>query len=105
KAFQYTAFGGKLIYVGLMRDYITFYDPDFHSKELSLLASRNATFEDFEYVKQLIATKRIKINGYITQYIPFRKTIDTFHQLLESNEHVIKAMIVVNGDSGSLDHV
>ena len=33
-SFNYVSHGGKLVYVGLVKDTISFFDPDFHSKEL-----------------------------------------------------------------------
>lgn len=37
-AFQYVAHGGSLLYVGLVNDHIHFSDPDFHKKEITLMA-------------------------------------------------------------------
>src|SRR6266536_663237 len=45
RAFDLVPAGGRLIFVGLVRDTITFDDPEFHRRELTLLASRNATAE------------------------------------------------------------
>ncbi|HEY1216081.1 MAG TPA: zinc-binding alcohol dehydrogenase family protein, partial [Bryobacteraceae bacterium] len=50
-AFGLVAHGGKLVYVGLVKADITFHDPEFHKRELTLMGSRNATLEDFEHVK------------------------------------------------------
>jgi len=48
QAFAYVAHGGKLIFVGLFKGDITFNDPTFHSREMTLFASRNATASDFD---------------------------------------------------------
>ncbi|UOQ86470.1 zinc-binding alcohol dehydrogenase family protein [Gracilibacillus salinarum] len=93
KAFHFTAHGGELIYVGLVKDQITFFDPDFHEKELSLLASRNATRSDFEYVKRCIQSGQINIDNYITHRTAFADTVKTFSEWLDSEANVIKAMI------------
>lgn len=77
QAFDYAAHGGKLIYVGLVKDHITFFDPDFHSKELTLFASRNALKEDFEYVIQCMEQGKIK-DGYITNRISFDEVVEFF---------------------------
>lgn len=69
-SFDYVSHGGKLVYVGLVKDTISFFDPDFHSKELSLLGSRNATREDFQYVIDCMAKGQIKDN-YVTNHISF----------------------------------
>ncbi len=72
QAFTYVSHGGKLVYVGLVKDTISFSDPDFHSKELTLLGSRNATTEDFNHVIDCMAKGMIK-EGYITNRIAFEE--------------------------------
>ena len=42
KAFEYCAHGARLTFIGLVLDRISFDDPSFHRKELTLLASRNS---------------------------------------------------------------
>lgn len=42
-AFGLVAHGGSLVYVGLVKSDITFNDLDFHSLEMTLMGSRNAT--------------------------------------------------------------
>ncbi|UOQ46972.1 zinc-binding alcohol dehydrogenase family protein [Gracilibacillus caseinilyticus] len=93
EAFQYTAHGGELVYVGLVKDHITFFDPDFHAKELSLLASRNATRDDFDYVKRFIQMNKINIGNYITHRTAFKYTVNTFNEWLDPETNVIKAII------------
>jgi 2-desacetyl-2-hydroxyethyl bacteriochlorophyllide A dehydrogenase len=92
-AFQYLANGGKLIYVGLVKSDITFSDPLFHSKELDLLASRNATKEDFDFVIQSIKDGYIDANNFITHRSHFDNLIDEFEKWLDPNSLVIKAMV------------
>ena len=47
-SFSLPAHGGRLVFVGLFQGDVTFHDPDFHRRELTLLASRNATAADFD---------------------------------------------------------
>ncbi len=47
-AFSLVAPGGRLVFAGLVQADITFHDPELHRRELTLLASRNATAADFE---------------------------------------------------------
>ena len=49
-AFDYAAHSGRIVYVGLVKGDISFSDPYFHSHELTLLATRNATAADFAWV-------------------------------------------------------
>lgn len=79
QAFNYVGNGGKLVYVGLVKDTITFSDPDFHAKELTLLGSRNATKEDFEYVIKSLSNGSVK-SSYVTNKITFDQLISYFEK-------------------------
>lgn len=92
-SFHYPANGGKLIYVGLVKSGITFSDPDFHSKELTLMASRNATREDFDYVIKAIHSDEVDVNAYITHRSRFEEVIENFEEWLKPEAGVIKAMV------------
>jgi 2-desacetyl-2-hydroxyethyl bacteriochlorophyllide A dehydrogenase len=48
--FDYVAHGGTYVLLSVVKDTISFSDPEFHKREMSLVGSRNATREDFEYV-------------------------------------------------------
>lgn len=50
RGFQFIAHGGKYVLVSIVRDSITFSDPEFHKREATLLGGRNATIEDFRIV-------------------------------------------------------
>lgn len=93
QAFNYVAHGGKLIYVGLVKNDITFSDPDFHSKELTLMGSRNATKEDFHYVIKKLETGGIAAEGYITHRCSFDQFIDHFEAWLSPDSKIIKGVI------------
>ena len=41
-SFDYVGHGGRYVLVSVVKDPITFRDPDFHRKEMTLLGSRNA---------------------------------------------------------------
>lgn len=60
QAFNYVNHGGKIVYVGLVKDTIEFVDPDFHAKEITLMGSRNATLKDFDFVIEQIRQGKIK---------------------------------------------
>ena len=47
KGFDFVAHGGRYVLVSVVKEPITFTDPDFHRKEMTLFGSRNATTEDF----------------------------------------------------------
>jgi 2-desacetyl-2-hydroxyethyl bacteriochlorophyllide A dehydrogenase len=92
-AFQYTAHGGKLVFVGLVKQELTFNDPEFHKREMTLLSSRNATRVDFEKVMQAMADGHIDTDSYITHRCPFDAMIGEFDSWLKPETGVIKAMV------------
>ena len=47
RSFDYVAHSARLVRVIMVKEPITFIDPDFHRKEMTLFGSRNATSEDF----------------------------------------------------------
>jgi 2-desacetyl-2-hydroxyethyl bacteriochlorophyllide A dehydrogenase len=65
-SFEHAAHGGRYVMVGVVKDQITFSDPDFHRKELTLLASRNATSKDFDRVISSILAGYIPVERLIT---------------------------------------
>lgn len=66
EGFDHTTHGGRYVLVSVVKDSITFSDPDFHRKELSLLGSRNATAEDFARVVTAIGDGSAPVDLFIT---------------------------------------
>lgn len=94
-SFNYAAFGGKVVFVSLIRDNLSFFYPDFHQKELTLLSSRNATQIDFEIVLQALRNGDVDTNSYVSHKIPFKQVVDQFETLLKPDTGIIKAMIEI----------
>ncbi|MFB9275034.1 zinc-binding alcohol dehydrogenase family protein [Cohnella cellulosilytica] len=92
-AFALTAHGGTLVYVGLVKTDIAFHDPLFHSRELTLMGSRNATKEDFERVYSAVKSGAIDVGRYVTHRASFADMIDSFGSWLNPATGVIKAMV------------
>lgn len=93
KAFEYVAHGGRLVFVGLFIGDVTFHDPEFHRREMTLLASRNSTSADFRRIITLIETARIDTGPWITHRATSNKLIELFPGWLEPDAGVIKAMV------------
>ncbi|SMG22380.1 zinc-binding alcohol dehydrogenase family protein [Paenibacillus aquistagni] len=93
RAFDLVAHGGTLVFVGLVKTNLSFSDPDFHSKELTLMGSRNATREDFEYVKEAMLNGQIDIDSYITHRSSFHDMIQHIDHWLLPESKVIKAIV------------
>lgn len=93
KSFEYCAHGGKLVFVGLFQGNVTFHDPSFHRKELTLLASRNATSQTFRTIISAIENGRMDTTPWITHRVLFDSLPDVFPSLLKPESGVIKAII------------
>lgn len=93
KAFEYVAHGGKLVFIGLFQGDLTFHDPYFHKKELTLMASRNALSSDFKQIIKAIETGEIDTTPWITHRVKFDNMIAEFSQWLKPESKVIKAMV------------
>lgn len=94
-AFQYMAHGGTYVLIGLQKGDISFSHPEFHKREATLLSSRNATREDFEWVISSMKNKIINPENYITHRALFSEVKDEFHQWLQPSNGVIKAMVTM----------
>ena len=92
-AFDYVAHGGSLILVGHITGDITFSDPHFHSHEMTLLASRNATPNDFAWVIEELRAGRIDLAPWITHHATPASIVRDFPAWLDPATGVIKAML------------
>lgn len=96
-AFDLVAYGGRLVYIGLFKGDITFSDPEFHKKELTLMGSRNATRSDFEKVIASMASGEIDTDSFITHHTTIDRMIDDFPKWLnEPGAQMIKSMIHIS---------
>lgn len=92
-SFNLVAQGGTIVFVGLFVGNVTFDDPNFHRKEITLKASRSARAQDFKKVIHLLQSGLINTDGYITHRIPFDHLIDNFDRLYRPDQNLIKAVI------------
>ncbi|MEO8388684.1 MAG: zinc-binding alcohol dehydrogenase family protein [Polaromonas sp.] len=93
RGFQFIAHGGKYVMVSVVRDNITFSDPEFHKRETTLLGSRNATMEDFETVLTAMRAGKIPTDALNTHRIPLAEVPASFETLLDPTQGVVKALI------------
>ena len=92
-AFQYMAHGARYVLVGLQKGNIEFSHPEFHKREATLMSSRNAIQQDFEYVIDCIKKRYVNPADFITHRVPFENTSKEFAGWLNPANGVIKAMI------------
>jgi 2-desacetyl-2-hydroxyethyl bacteriochlorophyllide A dehydrogenase len=95
QALNYVAHAGTLVYVGITTQDVSFADRLFHSREMTLKASRNALPEDFRRIIQLIEDGQINTSRWITHRTPFEEVIDVFDSYTKPETGVIKAIIEI----------
>ena len=92
-SFRYISHGGRLIFVGIYPGEITFSDPDFHKRETTLLASRNATRQDFERVMEALEAGLILTAPWIEHRFTPESLVEAFPRLLDPEAGVLKPMV------------
>ena len=93
QSFDYAAHSGRIVYVGLVKGDITFNDPYFHSHELTLLATRNATGADFGWVIDTLAAGQVSVAGWDTHHATPETLVNEFPSWILPETGVIKAML------------
>jgi 2-desacetyl-2-hydroxyethyl bacteriochlorophyllide A dehydrogenase len=93
RGFRFIAHGGKYVLVSIVRDHITFSDPEFHKREATLMGSRNATMEDFQAVIDAMRSGRIPHAALNTHRLPLAGLPQHFKSLLDPAQGVIKAIV------------
>jgi len=94
-SFAYAAHGGRYVLVGLVKEAISFVDPEFHKREMTLLASRNATLEDFSTVIEAIKAGRAPIAKLITHRTTLDAVVTDLPRWSGDKRGLIKAMVTV----------
>lgn len=95
-ALNYCAFTGRLVYVGITQQEISFLQaPALHRRELTILASRNALPGDFTRIIKLIEDGQINTDNWITHHATFSNMIEAFPSWVKPETGVIKAIVEV----------
>ena len=90
---NYMAHGGRYVLVGHHKGDLSFNHPLIHSKETTLMCSRNATMEDMLHVKTVLESGEFPTEAYITHEVPFIEMIENFGSWLKPESGVVKAML------------
>ena len=95
RGFRFVAHGGTYVLVSIVAGDITFSDPEFHKRETTLLASRNATREDFEQVLAAIHAGRVPIASLNTHRAPLEKVPEVLPRWMGPETGVVKALVEI----------
>ncbi len=93
--FDFVAHGGRYVLISVIRDAITFQDPDFHRKEMTLLGSRNATNEDFRRVMEAIRSGAVDILRLVTHRTSLNDAVRDIPIWATQKSGLIKALIEI----------
>ena len=93
--FELSAHGGRIVFVGLFQGDVTFNDPNFHRRELTLCASRNAVPGTFREIISLVEAGRVNTQPWITHRLSLADVPTLFPANIAGNPAVLKAMIEV----------
>jgi 2-desacetyl-2-hydroxyethyl bacteriochlorophyllide A dehydrogenase len=96
RGFDYVAHGGRYVLVSVVKDAISFMDPDFHKREMTLYGSRNATAEDFERVVTAIRDGSVPVDRLITHRTNLAGALDDIPRWAGDRSSLIKALVEID---------
>jgi 2-desacetyl-2-hydroxyethyl bacteriochlorophyllide A dehydrogenase len=95
RSFDFVASGGTLVMVGVLKADITFNDPEFHRRELTVRATRNATRQDFETVMAAVAAGQVPMDALNTHRDRLEALPEAMPAWLASDDPPLKAIVTV----------
>lgn len=93
RGFSFVAHGGTYVLVSIVQGMISFSDPEFHRREMTLLSSRNATLADFTAVMAALHAGHIPTSAIRTHRAPLWQAGQRFPDWLKPESGAIKAML------------
>ncbi|MFT0892701.1 zinc-binding alcohol dehydrogenase family protein [Pseudochelatococcus sp. G4_1912] len=95
RGFGFLAHGGRYVLLSVVRDDITFSDPEFHKREATLFASRNAQVDDFAEVVRQIEAGKVPTRALNTHTGKLDDGVSLFADWIRPEAGVIKAILEV----------
>lgn len=91
--FHHVAHGGSYVLVSVVKEEITFSDPDFHKREMSLIGSRNALAEDFAHVIASIAAGLVPMYLLATHETTVERVAQDLPRWARDKRGLVKALV------------
>ena len=85
--------GGTLIFVGLINDHISLFDPDLHRREATILSSRNSVPAEQRRVLQAMESGAVDVASWPTEFVDRSSMPQRFPAWLHRQSAVVKAVI------------
>lgn len=97
--FGHVAHGGTYVLVSVVTGDITFSDPEFHKREMRLVASRNATAEDFSAVMAALGSGAIDAGALVSEVLEIGDLPQRFASLAADRGTRIKVMVALRPEA------
>jgi 2-desacetyl-2-hydroxyethyl bacteriochlorophyllide A dehydrogenase len=94
-SFGLVAHTGTYVMVGIVRTDLSFSDPEFHKREMRLLASRNALAEDFETVLAAMQAGKVPVSRLVTHRCGLAEVPSEIARWTDPTSGTIKAMVAL----------
>lgn len=85
--------GGKLVFVGIINDQVSLFDPDLHRREATILASRNSTPAEHHRVLELMESGDVDVTAWPTDLVSPDVMQQRFPKWLHREAGIVKAVI------------
>lgn len=95
RGFGFLAHAGRYVLLSVVRSDISFSDPEFHKREATLFASRNAQADDFAEVARQMEAGRVPTEALATHRGPLADGPALFEAWLRPEAGVIKAILEI----------
>lgn len=92
-SFANVAHGGTYVLVSVVKDQISFSDPEFHKREMRLIGSRNALKADFETVMAALRDGRIDASKLESEVLRLDALPTRFPELVANRDAIIKVIV------------
>jgi threonine dehydrogenase-like Zn-dependent dehydrogenase len=91
--FQAVAHGGTYTLVSVVKDTISFSDPEFHKREMRVIGSRNALRADFDWVMSTLRDGKIDSEALCSSVISIDALVVSFKSLAADRAELLKVII------------
>ncbi|HLY08497.1 MAG TPA: zinc-binding alcohol dehydrogenase family protein [Planctomycetota bacterium] len=95
QAVHFVAPTGRLVFVGITPDNVSFPDPLFHRREMTIYASRNSLPPDFDAIVKLMQEGKINTKPWVTHRTTFDQYISYFPEATKPEAGMIKLMVEI----------
>ncbi|SOH94944.1 hypothetical protein SAMN06273572_10695 [Monaibacterium marinum] len=93
--FVAVAHGGTYTLVSVVKDVLSFSDPEFHKREMRLIGSRNALKQDFDWVMAAFRDGQIDADALCSRVISLEELEQCFGALAADRAELIKVIVQI----------